>query len=233
MPSRRTAPSDLELGFSKRTFAFLRELEANNERAWFQEHKDHYATDVQAPFAFMLARVSDALAGSAVPWRGSSATMFRINRDVRFSKDKRPYKTNASGMLTPDGRKRVDGPVIYVQLDARGGFIGAGVYRLAPASLAPIRAAIVDEDGPFDDVVAALKRAKLALEDADALATMPRGFAAHADHPHAAYLKLKSFLVTRKLTQKAWLANTVVDDIATFARAAAPLLAFLQDANDG
>jgi uncharacterized protein (TIGR02453 family) len=103
-------------GFTSDTFAVLDELQRNNTKEWYDANKVRLNASARAPFAAMLEVVSALLDGSRYPMRGSAKTMFRQNRDVRFSKDKTLYKTNVSGMITPSGTKGEKEGVVYAQV---------------------------------------------------------------------------------------------------------------------
>ncbi|MEL6700467.1 MAG: DUF2461 family protein, partial [Pseudomonadota bacterium] len=90
-------------GFTDKSFEFLEGLAANNDRDWFNEHKPTFQEYLETPFANLLEALSNRLADADVTLEGSKKTMFRMNRDVRFSEDKSPYKTAVSGLLTRDG----------------------------------------------------------------------------------------------------------------------------------
>lgn len=91
--------------FSQTTFSLLRNLDRNNDKAWFDAHRDEIRVHVQEPFEATLDAVEDRLAGSALPLKGGKQTLFRMNRDIRFSNDKRPYNAHVSGVLTASGAK--------------------------------------------------------------------------------------------------------------------------------
>ncbi|MEM8553029.1 MAG: DUF2461 domain-containing protein [Pseudomonadota bacterium] len=217
-------------GFTQDSFKFLAGLKSNNDRDWFNDNKSVFTTKLEAPFAELLEALSDRLSDALQPLRGGKSTMFRMNRDVRFSNDKSPYKTAVSGLLTPSGKKAEANGVCYVHLDATGGFSAVGYYSLSPKQLGPMRDAIIDRADEFDDVMAKLKRAKRRLSDDDMLSAMPRGFSQHADHRHADALKLKSLMIVETLPKSAWLSGDVVDRIEKLARDGMPLLTFAQPA---
>ena len=129
-------------GFSTESFTFLRGLEDNNNRDWFNENKAKFAKHLEQPFADLLEALSNRLSDARRPLSGDKSTMFRMNRDVRFSKDKTLYKTNVSGMLTPSGSKSEVSSILYLHLQSGGGFAAAGYYNLSPKQLIPIRDAI-------------------------------------------------------------------------------------------
>ena len=104
---------------SETSFALLTELAANNSKEWYDAHKADIKTHCLTPFGEMLEHVSNRLIDGPLPLEGSTKTMFRMNRDVRFSKDKSPYKTSVSGMLTPSGTKAEIAGMVYVEMNGR------------------------------------------------------------------------------------------------------------------
>ena len=222
-----------DLHFTPKTFELLEGLAANNEKAWFDEHRDDFDACVRQPFAMMLELATDILSGTAVPLAGGPKTMFRQNRDVRFSKDKSPYSTHVSGVLTPSGTKAEKEGLVYVQLEASGGLIACGYYKLSPAALGPIRDKIVDEPDEFAQVLKDLEVAGLSFSDEDKLTKMPRGYDAYAEHDYAEYIKLKSFVTMVHLGRGAWLDGDIVDCIVDYAKSCASLLEFGRIAGEG
>ncbi|MEM6913908.1 MAG: DUF2461 domain-containing protein [Pseudomonadota bacterium] len=217
-------------GFTQKSFAFLEDLEENNDKTWFDDNRSVFDEKLKQPFEALLADLSDRLEDADLPLRGSSKTMFRMNRDVRFSKDKRPYKTSVSGVLTRDGTKGASGPLLYVELSADGGFTGTGLHKLSPTELQPIRTRMVKEPQVFDGVKGALASADRSLETSDQLTAMPRGFEPYAEHRHADAIRLKSLLISEPLPKSAWLSGDVADRVEQLARDAMPLLRFCRDA---
>lgn len=215
-------------GFSRTSFDLLGDLIANNHKTWFDAHRDEVRRHLRDPFQVLLEAATDRLAGSTMPLAGGKQTMFRMNRDVRFSNDKSPYKTAVSGMLTDSGKKNLSSGLTYLQLDSSGGFVAAGYYRLSPKALVPIRDTIVDHPDEFKSMLTALRQAKLQLSTDDSLSAMPRGYADHAEAHCAPWLKLQSFIVQRQLTKKAWTSGSVLDEVVAFTTAAAPLIHFGQ-----
>jgi uncharacterized protein (TIGR02453 family) len=215
-----------ELHFTPKTFELLEGLAANNEKAWYDEHRDDFDACVRQPFALMLELATNILSGTAVPLAGGPKTMFRQNRDVRCSKDKLPYSTHVSGVLTPSGTKAEKEGLVYVQLEASGGLIAFGYYKLSPAALGPIRDKIVDESDEFAQVLKDLEAAGLSFSDEDKLTKMPRGYDAYAEHDYAEYIKLKSFVTMVHLGRGAWLDGDIVDCIVDYAKSCASLLEF-------
>ena len=153
-------------------------------------------------------------------------SIFRIHRDVRFAKDKSPYKTHCGAVMTRSGGKMENG-LLYLHVGAEGCFAAAGFYRPEAADLARLRKAIAAGGGKkFAAVTAALKKGKLALGNENQLTRLPRGFEALKDGPLDGLIRLKSLIVEEplpdKLVMSAKLAETVVD----FTKRAMPLLNF-------
>lgn len=215
-----------ETGFSQASFSFLDDLALNNNRDWFVSNKGVFERNLEAPFVRLLEALSNRLSDIDRPLSGGAATVFRMNRDIRFSADKRPYKTNLSGVLTPSGTKKEAGGLVYLHLDSSGGFAAAGFYNLSPADLGPIRDAMIEEAAAFDRVKEALALAGRDVDRTDSLTSMPKGFAEHAAHRHAAEIRLKSLMVRQPLPKESWLSGDVIDHVEKLARDAAPLLAF-------
>ena len=211
---------------SETAFDLLAALEADNSKAWFDAHREAMRDQVQRPFAGLLATVSERLAGGSLPLKGDESTMFRMNRDVRFAKDKSPYNAHVSGVLTRGGTKKEDDGLTYLQMDAYGGLVACGFHNLPPKALAPIRDRIVARPAEFDKAVWTITAAGFGLADDDVLIGMPYGYAQYADAPFADYLKLKSLVVTAKLPKVAWTSGSVVDDAVRMTEACAGLIEF-------
>lgn len=215
-----------EHGFTAKSFEFLDGLAKNNDREWFNNHKGDFEAYVREPFLDLLDALTERLADADVPLRGNPKTVFRMNRDVRFSNDKSPYKTSIAAVLTPSGTKQEEGGLLYVHMDRTGGFAGTGWHNLAPKALKPFREAMVEEPERFDTVRSALSKADRAFATDNSLTAMPRGFEEHDDHRHADAIRLKSLLVSEELPKSAFTSGDVVDRVERLARDAMPFLAW-------
>jgi uncharacterized protein (TIGR02453 family) len=180
--------------FGEDTFAFLRELKRNNDREWFNANKDRYEESVKEPFLQFindvgppLRKVSRNLVADPRPTGGS---MFRIYRDVRFSKDKSPYKTHV-GAHFPLGRGEA-APGYYFHLEPGQCFVAGGMWMPEPAALQGIRERIAARPADW-------KRARGKLDhDEASLKRPPRGF--DPDHPMIEDIKRKTFTSSVRLS---------------------------------
>ncbi|SDJ63348.1 TIGR02453 family protein [Nonomuraea maritima] len=200
-------------GFPDEAFLFYEGLEADNSKAYFGEHKHLYEEAVRAP---MTALVDDL-----GPEFGE-AHLFRPYRDVRFAKDKSPYKTHQGAFV-----ERMPGIGLYVEISAAGLFAAAGWYSQASDQVARYRAA-VDEDlsgKPLAAVTGALAAAGHTLYG-DRLKTRPRGF--DDDHPRIDLLRHRSLYAGRRFEPEEWVHTAEARDrVARTWRDAAPLIDWL------
>ncbi len=197
-------------GWPADALAFYVGLEANNSRAFWQEHKATYDGCVKAPFL----ELSELIEKEFGPLH-----LFRPHRDTRFSKDKSPYKTAAAAVTESQG-----GASYYVQLSAEGLYAGSGYYHLAPDQLERYRAAVGDtrKGKQLASAVDALRKQRYSVESREALKRVPRGF--DADHPHAELLKHKGMHVGRTFGAPKWLHSAgAYERIVTAWRDAAPV----------
>lgn len=215
-----------QFGFTERSFQLLEELHDHNNREWFQPHKQEIRELLQDPFAELLDVTSAKLKNARRPMTGSKQTMFRMNRDVRFSKDKRPYSEHVSGLLTPSGFKKDETALLYAHLAADGGFIAAGFYQLETKVLNLFRDRIIEDAKQFRTITNKLTKAGYEFAQFEPLKSMPRGYSQYADHEHASFLKLKSLVVTQNQTRDVWIDGTIVNQLVKLHKASTPLLLF-------
>ena len=212
-------------GFPPDALTFFAELTANQDKAWFTANRARYDEGVVAPAQSLLGDLTQKLAKTKVPFRGSAkSAIFRIHRDVRFSKDKSPYKTHFGIALTRDGEKLSPG-VLYVHLDPAGSFAAAGFYMPDPPLLGRMRTAIAKDAAGWKKIEGILAKKGLVLGREEALSRPPRGFEDAAVTVIEA-LKLKSFIVRRDLKPADIGSARLPDIVSTLAQDAAPLLTF-------
>ncbi|MEM6767242.1 MAG: DUF2461 domain-containing protein [Bacteroidota bacterium] len=214
--------------FSSRVFELLGELKEHNTREWYHEHKAEFEGQVRIPFASLLEELTERLASTDLPLGGNKKTMFRQNRDIRFSKDKSPYQTHVSGILTPSGRKDESEGVLYLHIHTEGGFLACGFYKLPTDRLRVIRDSILEKPDEFQAIIDQLNKKNLPLVEDGKLTAMPKGYKEFADHPMADFLKLKSFSTHKTLDKQELLEEGLVEEIIHFGLASKDLLAFCQ-----
>jgi len=181
--------------FSPATFRFLRALARNNNRTWFKTHQANYEQHVRGPYLQLIADLQAPLAGISKHYRADprkvGGSLFRIQRDTRFSGDKAPYKAWAGARLFHERRREIAAPSFYLHIAPGDCFVGAGLWHPENHTLRNIRNFIVDNP-------AAWRRAahSRAFRDhyefwGESLSRAPQGFP--PDHPLLEDLKRKSF----------------------------------------
>jgi uncharacterized protein (TIGR02453 family) len=199
-------------GFPPEAVAFFRDLAADNTKRFWDEHRATYDTAVKGPMLALTAELTDEF---------GTFHLFRPHRDVRFSKDKSPYKTHQGAVTEGEGAE-----AFYLHLAPDGLWVGSGYHHMARDQLARFRAAVADDDtGPeLEAVVAELER-RYEIGGA-ALATAPRGYP--RDHPRIGLLRHKGLTVGREFGTPPWLSNRrVVTQVAQTWRGAAAMNAWL------
>jgi len=192
--------------FTQPSLRFFRQLAANNNKQWFEAHRDTYEGDVRTPMRELIEEIDTRLARFAPEICGDvKKSMFRINRDIRFSNDKSPYKTNAgcwffhSGSSGRVGTEASEGSAgFYFHLEPGKCFLGAGLWRPPRPQLNKLRDAMVEKPQPFLAMTKGLPKRFGGLDDEDALKRMPRGYA--EDLPTAKWLRFQSFVSGRPVT---------------------------------
>ncbi|MEZ5306428.1 MAG: DUF2461 domain-containing protein [Pyrinomonadaceae bacterium] len=214
----------------KKTLDFLKKLKKNNNRDWFLANKKLYDA-AREEFAFEVDSLIGGIARFDPEMLGTVAgdCMFRIYRDVRFSKDKSPYKTAFGAYMGPGGRKS-SVPGYYLHVSPGESFIAGGAYQPAPEALMKIRNAIAEDTTGFRKILNAKKfRETFGDLEGEQLKTAPKGFP--KDHPAIDLLKFKSFIVVRKFkSDKALTETSFAKDTLSGFRSLQPMLLFLREA---
>jgi len=182
--------------------SFLSDLQANNEKAWMDEHRPRYKTARQH-FIDLVGYILGELSIDDESLRGLNPKdcIFRINRDIRFSKDKSPYKNNFGAAMAEGGR-HTDQALYYLHLQPIDeSFIAGGIYQPPPPVLAKVRQEIDYNPGELKTITDAPDFKRYFGEiQGDMLKRAPKGY--EPDHPNIELLKLKDYLVMHKLTDK-------------------------------
>ncbi|HEY1453636.1 MAG TPA: TIGR02453 family protein [Roseiarcus sp.] len=217
-------------GFGPKALPFFKALKFHQSREWFEANRSTYESAVKGPMGDLVEDVSERLKRAKIPINGDrKSSVFRIHRDVRFSANKDPYKTNAGVALTRSGAKGDPG-VLYFHLSPDECFFAAGFHMPEPLQLARLRGAAARAPKAFKAMTAKLKKAGLRLSDEDSLKRAPRGFEAVDDPEIAAAIRFKSLICLRPVDEPAIASPLLVDGFCAFARDALPLLAWGWDA---
>jgi len=213
-------------------FTFFRELKENNNREWFQANKQRYESDVREPllrfiidFGMRLPEISAHYVADA---RKSGGSLFRIYRDVRFSKDKSPYKTTAGIQFRHENGKDVHAPGFYLHLEPDGVFVGVGIWHPETKTLGKIRDAIVEHPNRWQEIISDKAFSTTYELGGDSLKRAPKGY--DPDHPLIEDLKRKDFIASTPFSEEDACAPDFVDRFAEACHTASPFVKFLTTA---
>lgn len=218
-----------EQHFNPALFRFLKELADENNRDWFNENKGRFESDLKDPalrfivdFGPHLHRISPHFRADPRPVGGS---LFRIYRDVRFSRDKSPYKPHAGLHFRHEAGKTAYTPGFYLHLQPGQSFVGMGIWHPDNPTLKLIRDAVVADPDGWRKAVGGKDFTARFKVAGDSLSRPPKGF--DPEHPLIDVLKLKDFTAFAPLTQKEICAPGFVDEFAGLCRAGGPLVRFI------
>lgn len=210
---------------------FLKDLARHNDRDWFEKNKSRYLDAKQAfeeVVGALLKELSKFDAGLAA--LDPKKLPFRIYRDVRFSKDKRPYKVNMGAGFSPNGRL-IQEPGYYLHLEpGNKSFLAGGIYMPDAGNLSKIRQEIDYNPGALKKIMSDRKFRKLFgdFDEFDKLKTAPKGYP--KDHAHIEWLKLKSFIVEMPLTDKQVTEKKFIRVLADGCKTIKPLNDYIREA---
>lgn len=218
--------------FTPRLFAFLRDLADNNDREWFKAHQDEYEEHVREPalefindFAAPLRKISSHF---VIDSRKVGGSLFRIQRDTRFSKDKTPYKLNTGMQFRHRAGKDVHAPGFYVHLQPGDCYMGVGLWRPETEAAYAIRQHIDENQGVWKRASRGKRFTEVFAIGGDTLKRPPRGF--DEDHPLIEDLKRKDFIASTRLTQKSITSDTFLEEFTDNCKRSAPFMKFLCEA---
>jgi uncharacterized protein (TIGR02453 family) len=222
-------------GFRPAAWQFLRGLKRNNRREWFEARREIYEGEVRGPIRELLDELDVRLATLAPELVADPRkSVFRIHRDVRFSKDKSPYKTNAGFWINHRGLGRSAAAVVhggaglYFHLEPRASMIAAGIWMPPQPALVRIRSAIAADQRGFEDTLRRMRREFGALSEEAVLQRVPRGYA--PDHPAAKWLRYKSFTVSQPVTAEDLARRDLPDRLARSYRTVIPFVRWINSA---
>lgn len=210
---------------------FLKDLARHNDRDWFEKNKSRYLDAKQAfegVVGALLQEISEFDRGLA--GLDPRKLPFRIYRDVRFSKDKRPYKTNMGAGFSPNGRL-IQEPGYYLHIEpGNKSFLAGGIYMPDATNLSKIRQEIDYNPGSLKKIMTdrQFKKRFGDFDEFDKLKTAPKGYP--KDHPHIEWLKLKSFIVEMPLSDKQVTEKKFIRVVADGCKNIKPLNDYLREA---
>ncbi|MDH3249807.1 MAG: DUF2461 domain-containing protein [Acidimicrobiia bacterium] len=215
--------------FTPALFTFLKDLDANNEREWFHEHKDRYLNSVQEPamefiidFEPKLQQISPHFTAEAKTVGGS---LFRIQRDTRFAKDKTPYKQNTGMQFRHESGKDAHAPGFYLHIQPGECYAGVGLWRPESKVAYQIREHIAEHPTEWKKATQGKRFTDVWTLGGDSLSRPPKGF--DADHPLIEDLKRKDFIASTRLSQKQITSEGFLDEYTKLNKRAAPFMEFL------
>ena len=217
-------------GFKAEFFQFFSDIKENNNRQWFAANKQRYDHEVILPILDFIEAIAEPLEKIspnflAIP-KKHGGSMFRIYRDVRWAKDKRPYKESAAIQFRHMNGRDAHAPGFYVHLEPGNIRYGGGIWTPPSAQIKMIRQSIATDRQGWARV-RKNKKLNAMFEElrGDRLKRPPRGF--DATHPHIEDMKLKSFFLMHTGTARQAGRRAFVDDVADGFKAASPLMRFL------
>jgi uncharacterized protein (TIGR02453 family) len=223
MPAKSLITRDL--------FKFLDELKANNNREWFLANKQRYEELVRDPFLDFIESLAPGLhkidSDIVVDSRPSGGSMMRIYRDIRFSKDKTPYKTRVAAHFVADAKGGGPVPGYYVSFGPGGSRTGAGIWHPEPGALGKIRDAIVKDPKSWQKATSAKQLGGMEL-GGESLSRPPRGYA--RDHPLIEDIMRKDFMVGATLEERDVLSPKLKDIVLANYKKMSVLVEFLANA---
>lgn len=214
------------------TLKFLKDLRQNNNKPWFDEHKPQYQ-QAKDDFETLVQQLIDGLAKIDPDIRGLQVKdcVFRIYKDVRFSKDKTPYKTNMGAYFSKGGKKS-DHAGYYFQLEPGASFLAGGMWMPQAPVLKKVRQEIDYDFTAFEGIVGQKEFIKgLGKVNGDTLKSAPQGYS--EDNPAIAYLKLKSLIVNHNISDDTVTQPTLVREILRSFTLMKPFVNFLNRSLDG
>lgn len=212
--------------FCEDTFSFLSRLGENNNRDWFHEHKNEYEQHVREPALGFIRAMQPELARFAPHFiavdKKVGGSLMRVYRDVRFGKNKQPYKTNIGIQFRHELGKDVHAPGFYLHIEAHEVFVGAGIWHPDGETLKRIRTYIDAHPTRWQDALTDKALNKVFSLAGDSLKRAPKGYP--MNHPMIEDLKRKDFIAIAPLMPELILQDDLVGLIGSYFETAQPLM---------
>lgn len=213
-------------GFRDEALQFLRDLQQNNERDWFKPRKQTFEDEVLWPFRCLVADFARQATFADLPLTGDpKRSIFRIYRDTRFSKNKQPYKTHVGAVLSRSGGRGEAGSV-YVHVEPGASFIAGGFWRPETDLMRRWRDRMMADPGGFLEITEQMAAAGHPVEVSESYKRMPRGTARFAETEIEPWLKARSLIAERPVTDDELQHPSFTGTLVETAQTMLPLLAF-------
>ncbi len=221
--------------FDQKTIKFLKELEKNNQRDWFEKNRQRYESEVRGPALNYIEAMQDPIHLISpyfdVSAKKTGGSLMRVFKDMRFSKDQKPYKTNVGIQFRHVAGKDVHAPGFYLHIEPGQMFLAAGIWSPDNPTLHKVRTMIDEYPDEWLGIKKKLVSGKSQFEMHDgSLKRAPKGFP--VDHPLIEDLKRKHFIVSIKLLQKDIFGKPAVSNTARLFKNTAPLVKFICESCD-
>ena len=207
-------------------FSFLEDLKENNHREWFQNNKTRYQEQYNYALQFadeLLIRMKQI---DTIETISGKKSLFRINKDIRFSKDKSPYKTNIGGALTRATKYLRGG--YYFHIEPGNCFLGGGFWAPSPEDLKHIRLQIAADPGPLQQILSSKEFiATFGQLEGEQLKSAPKGFS--KDHPAIDLINYKQFLLIKKLTDEEVQSKQYLETVVSTFQAMRPFFDYMSE----
>jgi uncharacterized protein (TIGR02453 family) len=217
----------------QKVLSYLKKLKSNNNRDWFEANRGQFV-ETKGEFEAFCAKVLQGIKKFDKKIDADSKAsdfIFRIYRDVRFSKDKTPYKNHFSASMNPGGRKSATAGY-YLHIEPGGSFVAGGVWQPEPAMLQAIRQEIDYHPAPLIKTLksAAFKKYYKDLDEDGKLKTLPKGY--NKEHPNIELLRHRNFIVSHSFSDKTIVSPKGASEIINAFKAMYPMIVYLRTAQD-
>jgi uncharacterized protein (TIGR02453 family) len=211
--------------YSKASLQFFKGIKKNPNKIWYEKNKENYKKTYVAESAELMQRLAQSPEFQILGLRGSIKTsLFRLHRDVRFSKDKSLYKTWNGFVMSRSGQNKNDEGVFYLHMQPGQCFVAVGFWEPDPKLLASMRRWIVEHPEAYESLEAKLKSRKLKFDEEHSLRRLPQGFKSVCDKNLQAALKRRHFIISKALSDEDMTSVNLVSKLRSFVKKTAPLL---------
>lgn len=214
-------------GFGQKALPFLKALDFHQSRDWFKENRALYESELEGPRGDLVEALTAAFAQNGIPLKGDrKRSVYRIYRDVRFARDKRPFNRHVSALLTPSGEKREDQGSFFIKIGIEGCFMACGFYLEGSQRLLTFRRRVLAFPSAYRAMVDALAAGGLALSTEEAMKRMPKGFETVDEADLAAAMRLRHYYTREDIDPALVTSPALIDLSVAFMKRAMPLLAW-------